>query len=121
MRWMIRRCATSAAKIIGLVGKTAERCSPIDVASNLSALRSALDGLHGRNRPSAVMSPDRDAKPVHIVEEDVVDRASLAVGQDDGPPDQLLPGSVQFAKDVRCSLVAGARTAHDSSPVSCNF
>jgi hypothetical protein len=31
---------------------------------------------------------------VRVVEEDVIDRAGLAVGQDDGPADQLLLGSI---------------------------
>src|SRR6266446_7532094 len=100
MRWS-RRCATSAAKIIGLVGKTAERCSPIDVAF---AQRSALDMLDGRDRPSTLVSSDRDAQPVHIVEEDVINRASLAVSQDDGFPNHLLLGSMQFAEDVQGSF-----------------
>src|SRR6266851_8655007 len=75
--------------------------------------RSALDVLHRRDRPSTLMSSDRDAKPVHIIEEDAINCACIAVGQDDGPADQLLLGSLQFANYVRCSLVAGARTAHE--------
>ncbi len=75
--------------------------------------RSALDVLHRRDRPSPLMSSDRDAKPVHIIEEDAINCACLAVGQGDGPAHQLLLGSLQFANYVRCSLVAGARTAHE--------
>src|SRR5882762_11430001 len=69
--------------------------------------RSALDVLHRRDRPSTLMSSDRDAKPVHIIEEDAINCACIAVGQDDGPADHFLLGSLQFANYVRCSLVAG--------------
>ena len=55
-----------------------------------SRSRSALDVLHCRDWPSALVSSDRD----------------------DGPADQLLFGSMQFAEDVHGSLVAGARSAH---------
>ena len=45
------------------------------------------------------MSSDRDAKPVLIVEEELINRAGLPVSQDDGPADQLLFGSIQFAEE----------------------
>ena len=46
-----------------------------------------------------------------VVNEDVIDRASLAVGQNDSPADQLLLGSVQFTEDVHCSLFAVAHAS----------
>jgi hypothetical protein len=52
------------------------------------------------------MSGDRYAKPVHVVEEDALNRASFAVGQDDGFIDQLFLGSLQFPEDVEGSLFA---------------
>jgi len=52
------------------------------------------------------MSSDRDAKAVHIVQVDVIDRARLSVGQDDGLTDQLFLGSMQFPEDVEGSLFA---------------
>jgi hypothetical protein len=70
----------------------------------LMARPSALNVLHGRDRPSPFVSADRDTKSVHIVEVDVINRASLAVSQDDGFPNQLLLGSMQFAEDVQGSL-----------------
>src|ERR1700756_3044098 len=73
-----------------------------------SSSRSALDVLHHRDWPSTLVSSDRDAKPVLIVEEELIDRTGFPVSQDDGPADQLLFGSMQFAEDVHGSLVAGA-------------
>jgi hypothetical protein len=37
---------------------------------------------------------------VHVIEVNVIDRASFAVGQDDGLTDQLFLGSMQFPEDV---------------------
>ena len=42
---------------------------------------SSRDVLHRRDRPSALVSSDRDAKPVLIVEEELIDRAGLPVSQ----------------------------------------
>jgi hypothetical protein len=53
-----------------------------------------------------LMSSDRDAKDVHIVEVDALNRARLAVGHDDGLIDQLFLGSMQFPEDVEGSLFA---------------
>ena len=58
------------------------------------------------------MSIDRYAKPVHVVENEVIDRTSPAVGQHNDPADQLLLGGMQFTEDVHGSAVAGARNAH---------
>src|SRR3954465_6423824 len=69
---------------------------------------SALNVPHRRNRPSTLMSRDRDAKPVLIIEEDAVNCASLAISQHDGLAGQLFLGLVQFAQDVHRSRVAGA-------------
>src|SRR6478672_3021629 len=78
-----------------------------------SRSRSALYVLHRRDRPSALVSSDGDAKPVLIVEEELIDCAGLSVTQADAPADQLLFGRMQFAEDVHGSLVAGARSAHE--------
>ena len=58
------------------------------------------------------MSIDRYTKPVQVVEEDAIDRASLAVGQHDGLADQLLLGGMQFMEDAHGSVVAGDRNVH---------
>ena len=58
------------------------------------------------------MSVDRYTKPMHVVERDAIDHASLAVGQHYGPADQLLLGGMQFMEDAHGSVVAGDRNVH---------
>ena len=58
------------------------------------------------------MPTDRYTKPVHVVEVDVIDRASLTVGHDDHPTDQFLLGDLQFAEDVYGSSLASAGPVH---------
>ena len=58
------------------------------------------------------MTSDRYAQPVHVIEVDVIDRASLAVGHDDCRTDQILLSRLQFSEDLDGSLVAVIRTAH---------
>jgi hypothetical protein len=43
-----------------------------------SSSRSALDVLHHRDWPSALVSSDRDAKPVLIVDEELIDRTGFS-------------------------------------------
>jgi hypothetical protein len=60
----------------------------------LWAARSRCEGLvlpelDGWDRPSSVMTFDRNPKPVQFIQPNVLDRACLSVGKDDGFADQF--------------------------------
>jgi len=48
-----------------------------------------LNELDGGDRPSSVMTFDRNPKPVQFIQPNLLDRACLSVGKDDGFADQF--------------------------------
>jgi hypothetical protein len=54
------------------------------------------------------MPGDRNAKPVHLVEIEVIDCTRLAIAHEDSPTDQLLLGGMQFPKNAYRPFRPGA-------------
>lgn len=63
----------------------------------------ALGKFDGRDRPLAIVAPDRDSKAVQFVKPNVFHRPGLSIGEDHGLADQLSPGLLE-----RGSLTRGA-------------
>ena len=61
------------------------------------------------------MAFDRNAKPVQVIQPNVLDRACLSVGQDDGFADQLGLSLIEFGEDCAGS---GFGIRHDMWLVS---
>jgi len=59
----------------------------------------ALGKFDGRDRPLAIVAPDRDSKAVQFVKPNVFHRPGLPIGEDHGFADKLGLGLLERAED----------------------
>jgi hypothetical protein len=71
--------------LIGMIWKGARVLGSAQARANGLALHE----LDGWDRPSSIMTFDRNPKPVQFIQPNVLDRACLSVGKDDGFADQF--------------------------------
>jgi hypothetical protein len=74
-------------RLFHLGGNVSEKSALLGGAQQYKGL--GLREPDRRDRPSAVMTFDRNAKPVQFIEPNVLDRACLPIGKDDGFADQF--------------------------------
>ena len=78
----------------------------------LRSLQVFFDLFDRRDRPAALVSSNCDSKSMDVVYKDVINRSSLAIGQDDAPANQLLLGGMEFGKYVQGAPAARIQSIH---------